>query len=231
MDQILANYNIVRVENIWGNLYNVPNSIPEIFIRVKRIVLSRHPKILYTSLLAWELEYWEREADIGVIPPNQLLGVNPSGTIIRVFNMDINVTPSGPDGLGVLYSSIRVQLENNFGSICNPSRSRSFSYEEMVSSPPIVDTSYLVLTNTSNRHITSYSHQGLYELDSAGNLVPTFDGMYLTIENEGNLLVPIRFNYKGIELLYAALRVLYNNTPITIKAVKNNQVIDHAYQC
>lgn len=225
MDLIPASYNVVRVENIWGNLYSVPLAVSEIFVRVKRIVLHRHPKILYTSLLEWELEYWEREEDIGVVAPRPVLGIDSNGTIVRVFTMDITITPKGPDGLGVLYSSIRVQLENNFGSICNPSRSRSFSYIEMVNSPSISDTSYLVLAGNSNRHITAYTHQGLYELDGEGNLVQTVDGMLLSIENEGNLLVPIPFNYKGIDLLYSALRVLYQSTPITVKAVKNNQVI------
>ena len=225
MDLIPASYNVVRVENIWGNLYSVPLEVSEIFVRVKRIVLHRHPKILYTSLLEWELEYWEREADIGVVAPRPVLGIDSSGTIVRVFTMDITITPKGPDGLGVLYSSIRVQLENNFGSICNLSRSRSFTYTETVNSPSISDTSYLVLAGNNNRHVTAYTHQGLYELDGAGNLVQTFDGMLLSIENEGNLLVPIPFNYKGIDLLYSALRVLYQSTPITVKAVKNNQVI------
>ena len=225
MDLIPASYNVVRVENIWGNLYSVPLEVSEIFVRVKRIVLHRHPKILYTSLLEWELEYWEREADIGVVAPRPVLGIDSNGTIVRVFTMDITITPKGPDGLGVLYASIRVQLENNFGSICNPSRSRSFTYTETVNSPSISDTSYLVLAGNNNRHVTAYTHQGLYELDGAGNLAQTFDGMLLSIENEGNLLVPIPFNYKGIDLLYSALRVLYQSTPITVKAVKNNQVI------
>ena len=225
MDLIPASYNVVRVENIWGNLYSVPLEVSEIFVRVKRIVLHRHPKLLYTSLLEWELEYWEREADIGVVAPRPVLGIDSNGTIVRVFTMDITITPKGPDGLGVLYASIRVQLENNFGSICNPSRSRSFTYTETVNSPPISDTSYLVLSGTNNRHVTAYTHQGLYELDGEGSLVQTFDGMLLSIENEGNLLVPIPFNYKGIDLLYSALRVLYQSTPITVKAVKNNQVI------
>lgn len=230
MDLIPANYNIVRVENIWGNLYNVPVSVPAIYVRVKRIVLNRHPKILYTSLLTWELEYWEREEDIGVIQPNPLLGLDCNGIIMREFSMDITITPTSADGLGTLYSSIRMQLENNFGSICNPSRPRSYSYSDMLNSAGILDVSYLVQASKSNLHVANYVHQGLYELDPAGNLVLSFDGMYLSIENGGNLLVPIRFNYKGIGLLYAALQGLYPNTSITINPVKNNQVLQNAYK-
>jgi hypothetical protein len=230
MDLIAANTNIIPVDNIWNNLENVHPLCTTIFVRVRSIILNRHPKVLYSSQLVWGLDFWEREEDIGNIPPIPLIVRLPDGKLVSTFTMDLTITSSDPDGLGALYHSIRNLVANNFGALGRCSKPRTFSYSDMAHHANIDGVTYLVCTSNGDNHIRSYMHQVIYELDNSGDLVLTFNGMFLSSENEGNIHIPISFNYKGIVLLYNALQELYHNTAITIKVIKNNQVIEHAYQ-
>lgn len=229
MEQIAARDNIIRVDNIWNNLENVHPLCPTIFVRIRSITLNRHPTVLYQGQLVWKLDFWEREEDIGFVNPTPLIVRLPEGGLVSNFSMDITITPRDPDGLGALYHSIRNQVENNFIALGRFSKPRSFSYAEMAQHVNINGITYLISSNTESKHITSYMHQLVFGLDNYGNLILDSNGMFLSVEGSGAIHVPINFDYKGIDLLYRALRKLYIDTAITIKTVKDNQVIGNAY--
>lgn len=231
MESILPSDNLIEIKNTYNIIFNAVVDQP-LFCRVRSITLTRHPKILYTCQLSWGIDFWESIEDVGTVLPKSMLIIDYHDVPKLSFTRDILVTPKDQDGLGTLFTTVKNQLVHNIVSMRGHLYPGPFTYRDMCMSGLEDGTSYLVTSENSipNRHIIDFEHRKEYTLNTAGELVLSFNGMVLNSSGEDLVYVPIEYNYKGLSLLYTTLEQLYNNVPITVSVIKNNKVITDAYK-
>lgn len=232
MDSINSTKNIIPIVNQWNNIFNAAPG-DELYCRVRTITLTRHPRIQFNCQLTWTIEFWTSMDDVNVLPPTLLSILNDDGSTRSSFSMDLLVTPKDQDGLGLLFLMVRTQLECNLNRLGLQTQTSAFTYTDICNSRLGDGISYLVTSNKDlpNRHVINFEHRKTFSIDpSTNSLIQTFEGMMLHVEGSGCVEVPIKYAYNGMVLLYSALELLYDNNPIIVNIVKNNQVIGNAYK-